>query len=49
MKGVVEVDIVEEHGIGNVKGLNDLGEDGEVEDLGPCRKNWDDPSTQDCM
>jgi len=36
---VEEVDIVGEHSIGNPEGLNDLGKDGEVEDLGLCRKH----------
>ena len=34
MEGVVEGDIVEEHGIGNPAGLNYLKKDGEGEDLG---------------
>jgi len=38
---VVEANIVGDHGIGNPEGLNDLGNDGEVEDLGPYRRNWD--------
>ena len=32
MEGLVEGDIVEEHGIENPEGLNDLEKDGEVED-----------------
>jgi len=44
----VEGDIVEEHDIGNLEGLNDLEKDGEVEDLGFYRKNWDDSSTSNC-
>jgi len=45
---VVKGDIVEEHGIRNPEGLNDLEKDGEVEDLGFYRKNWGDSSTPDC-
>ena len=48
IKGVVEVDNMGEHGIGNPKGLNDLGKDGWVEDLELYRKNFDDSSTSDC-
>jgi len=48
VEGVVEGDILEEHDIGNPEGLNDLEKDGEVEDLGFHRKNWDDSSTPDC-
>jgi len=44
VEGVVEVDIVGEHGIGNPEGLNDLGKDGDLE---LCRKNWDDSSIPD--
>ena len=44
----MEGDIVEEHGIENPEGLNDLRKDGEVEDLELHRKNWDDSSTPDC-
>ena len=46
--GVVKGDIVEEHGIRNPEGLNDLEKDGEVEDFRFYRKNWDDSSTPDC-
>jgi len=38
-RAAVQVDVVGEHGIGNPKGLNDLGKDGEMEDLGLYRRN----------
>ena len=44
----MEVDIVGQHGNGNLEGLNDLGKDSEVEDLGVYRENWDDSPTPDC-
>jgi len=39
VEGVVEVNIMREHDIRNPKGLNNLGKDGEVEDLGLYMKN----------
>jgi len=39
VEGVVEVGIVEEQGIENLQVLNELGKDGEEEDLGTCREN----------
>jgi len=38
MKGMVEVNIVGEHGVENSKGLSDLGKDGQIEDLELYRK-----------
>jgi len=35
----VGIGIIENHSIRNPEGLNDLGKDGEVEELGLCRKN----------
>ena len=49
MEGVVEVGIIEEHGIENPEDLNDFRKDGEEEDLRLCRKNSDDSSTSDYM
>jgi len=49
VEGVVELGIMEEHGSGNPEDLNDFGKDGEEDDLGLCRKNWDDSFTPDCM
>ena len=49
MEGVVEVGIVEEQGIENLQVLNELGKDGEEEDLEFCRKVFGDSFTSDCL
>jgi len=48
VKGVAKVDIMGDQDIGSSEGLNDVGKDGEVEDLRLYRKNWDDSSTPNC-